>query len=161
MAEICVKNAHVSSGINPALDGFCGRRVPMTQTHVDQWRPGPRCLWKSKIRLFNWDDLTRKLHRDSTSIDQSLGTLITTGSGSPLFSALETTSWYVFPYATRRFSSEENAAHPLGGASRSALMRASGLILFTCIQFARRVGGKAIVRTLMSNKSTVKSFLFK
>src|SRR6267143_6695179 len=95
------------------------------------------------MRIFNWKNLTGKLQRESTCIDQSFGTLTSTGSRSPFSSAFTTASSYVFPYATRRSSSEENAAQPSGGAPRSALMRVSGVILLSSIQYALRLDHKS------------------
>src|SRR6266478_7748419 len=128
-----MKDADIGSRIDPALNGFRWWRMTMAETHIYDRCPRRRVLRKCRMRFFDWKDLARKLQIDSTCIDQSLGTLVRTGSGSPFFSALVTASSYVFPCATTRSSSEENATHPSGRAARSALMRASGLILLTCI----------------------------
>src|SRR6266404_484219 len=128
-----MKDADIGSRIYPAFNGFRRWRVTMTETHIYNRCPRRFVLRKCRMTFFDRKDLARKLQIDSTCIDQSLGTLVKTGSRSPFFSAFITASSYVFPCATTRSSSEENATHPSGGAARSALMRASGLILLTCI----------------------------
>src|SRR6266404_4759730 len=133
MAQIRMKDTDIGSRIDPALYGFRRGRMTMAETRIYNRCPRPWGFWKRRMRFFDWKDFARKLQINSTCIDQSLGTLVRTGSGSPFFSAFITASSYVFPCATTRSSSEENATHPSGGAAQSALMRASGLILLTCI----------------------------
>ena len=136
VTQIGVKDANICARINPAFDGFRWRRVTIAKTHIQDGRPRPQLLRECWSNSWDWKDLAVKFQGDNTRIDQSPGTFTTTGSGSPFSSARATTSSYDLPYATTLPSSEENAAQPSGGAARSALIRASGVIPSTWKQYA-------------------------
>ncbi len=98
MAQIRMKDTNIGSRIDPALYGFRRGRMTMAETRIYNRCPRPWGFWKRRMRFFDWKDFARKLQINSTCIDQSLGTLVRTGSGSPFFSAFITASSYVFRF---------------------------------------------------------------
>lgn len=114
MAYSRMKNARIGARINPAGDRFCWRRMPITESNVQNGSPSRGFVRK---RWAAWKNLAGKSQRNSTKVDQLGGTFIITGSDSPFSSALVTTSSYELPYARTRCSSAEKATQPPGGAA--------------------------------------------
>src|SRR5258708_14557023 len=97
MANAGMENANVSAGINPTFDRSRQRGMLPAQSTIYDRSPFELLLWKSWMRFRKGKYLARKSQDQSTCIDQSLGTLTITGSGSPFSSALDTASSYEVP----------------------------------------------------------------
>ena len=92
MAYRRMEKTNIGSGVNPAFDCSCRRRMVTGEANINYRRPFCFLLRKSGVWLGEWKYLARKFQGQSTCIDQSFGTFTKTGSGSPFCSAFATAS---------------------------------------------------------------------